>query len=51
MDGERQKLMLVLLAPLGITFMGLLLGITQMFVAGLALTVLVLAAAVLHSKS
>lgn len=48
---EFQKFLLAMAAPVGITVMGLVLGIEQMFVAGLVFTGLILFAGFLRWKS
>jgi hypothetical protein len=50
-NSERSRLFLALVAPLGVTVMGLMLGIEPLFVGGLVFTGLVLAAAVLRRMS
>jgi len=45
---ELQKFFLAMVAPVGITLMGLALGIEEMFIAGLVFAGLVLFAGFLH---
>ena len=45
---ELQKFFLAMIAPVGITLMGLALGINQLFVAGLVFTGLVVVAGILR---
>lgn len=48
---ERQKFFVATIAPVGITLMGLVLGSSQLFVAGLVFTALILFAAILRRMS
>lgn len=51
MSSEGQKFILAIVAPLGITLMGLLLGIEQLFLSGLIFTGLIVGAAFLRRMS
>lgn len=48
---ENEKFFLALIAPLGITVMGLLLGIGEMFIGGLVFTCLILITRWLRSRT
>ncbi len=48
---EMQRFLLAMIAPVGITFMELIFGIPQMFMAGLVFTGLVVVAAILRRIS